>query len=75
MAASIVFIVFVQRHPALPPTLIWYLEIAKSILATGLWLWLILDALFGPDRWYGGSKPEWRNQRVGKAVVTIVLLL
>ena len=50
MAAGIVFIVYVQRRAIATPYQVLMLEAAKSVLATGLWLWLILDSAFGPWR-------------------------
>ncbi|CAN9284967.1 unnamed protein product [Alternaria alternata] len=50
MAAGIVFIVYVQRKAIATPYQVLMFEAAKSVLATGLWLWLILDSAFGPWR-------------------------
>ncbi|KAL1797346.1 hypothetical protein ACET3X_003952 [Alternaria dauci] len=50
MAAGIVFIVYVQRKAIATPYQVLLFEAAKSVLATGLWLWLILDSAFGPWR-------------------------
>ncbi len=42
MAAGIIFIVLVQRQfLAAGKRLTFWLEVAKSLLATGLWIWLM----------------------------------
>ncbi|KAF1976887.1 hypothetical protein BU23DRAFT_565555 [Bimuria novae-zelandiae CBS 107.79] len=48
MAAGIIFSVYVQHKAEITPYQYLLLEATKSILATGLWLWLILDAGSGP---------------------------
>ncbi|KAG9190595.1 hypothetical protein G6011_08683 [Alternaria panax] len=50
MSAGIAFIVYVQRKAIATPYQALMFEVAKSVLATGLWLWLILDSAFGPWR-------------------------
>jgi hypothetical protein len=42
MAAGIIFVVLIQRQfPAAGKRLTFWLEVAKSLLATGLWIWLM----------------------------------
>jgi hypothetical protein len=82
MAAGIIFIVYIQRKAVATPFQTLCLEGAKSVLATGLWLWLILDSAFGPwkvehhdhvpDTY---ADPEYVRKLVqGDAFVVIVLL-
>lgn len=75
LAAGIIFIVLLQRK--IPPektdarqTLRF--EIAKSALATALWLWLMLDAVFGPKDHYWN---DLRPRRIASAGIASLLLL
>ena len=78
MAAGIVFIVFVQRKTFAssrqpvqigdftPEGLSFLFEVAKSVLATAMWIWLLLDSAVGPNAYH---------DRVVTAVISGVLLL
>ena len=74
MGAGILFIIFVQRHPKNTKTSTFYLEIVKSLLATGLWLWLLLDSIFGPDNTYYTPRPEERTKKIVEAVLCFFVL-
>ena len=76
MAAGIIFIVIVQRKVSSTDLLTLQFEVAKSILATGLWLWLMLDSAFGPwkRRQYRDPSREV-PRRVARAATAAILLL
>ena len=48
-------------------------EVAKSGFATALWVWLMLDAVLGPDDHYGYTNT--RQTRIIAAAVSVILLL
>ncbi|KAF1830821.1 hypothetical protein BDW02DRAFT_572657 [Decorospora gaudefroyi] len=74
MAAGIVFIVYVQRKAVATSLQTLLFEGAKSTLATGLWLWLILDSAYGPSRMH--DDPEVVRRKVQRdAFASIVLLV
>lgn len=75
MAMGIVFVVILQRKVRPNDFLTFEFECAKSILATGLWIWLILDAAFGP--WQRGKSgyERLREMRVARASVAVIVLL
>lgn len=67
MAASIIFSVYVQRKAIISPHQYLLFEAFKSLMATGLWLWLILDAAFGP--WVEACRKEsWCHYETGPRV-------
>ena len=76
LAAGITFAVLIQRKLLVNRNAKQYtlrFEIAKSVLATALWLWLLLDAIFGPSDhygYYGG-----RSRRISVACISSLLLL
>jgi hypothetical protein len=74
MSAGIVFIVYVQRKAIATPFQALMFETAKSVFATGLWLWLILDSAFGPWR-DNYTKPEYVRRRVQRDALASLLLL
>ena len=74
MSAGIVFIVYVQRKAIATPFQAFMFEIVKSVLATGLWLWLILDSAFGPGRGYY-TDPKYVKRRVQRDALASLLLL
>ena len=74
MSAGIVFIVYVQRKAIATPFQAFVFEIVKSVFATGLWLWLILDSAFGPHRGYY-TEPEVVRRRVQRDALASLLLL
>ena len=72
MGAAILFIILVERHPRNTKTSTYYLEIAKSGLATALWLWLLLDSIFGPRYTYNPPRP--RSRKIIEAVICFFVL-
>ncbi|KAK7185911.1 hypothetical protein DPSP01_009939 [Paraphaeosphaeria sporulosa] len=78
LAAGIIFCVYVQRKAAISPYQYVLFETAKSVLATALWLWFILDAAFGP--WVAHCREyEWRGPchvgaRVSRAALASIVL-
>jgi membrane-associated HD superfamily phosphohydrolase len=74
LAATIIFVVLVQRHPIRSQALRLYLEIAKSTSATAVWLWLLFDSIFGPERSYYSTPPSRATRIVAAALSVIVLL-
>jgi hypothetical protein len=81
MAAGIIFIVYIQRKAAATPYQTLCFEAAKSVLATGLWLWLILDSAFGPwkheyyNRDPSYADPDLVRRRVQRDAFAVILLL
>lgn len=76
MAAGIIYIVLIQRRarPHTSASLTLAFEIGKLVLAFALWLWLILDAAFGPwDRYYY-DRPEDRHRRIVRAAISHILI-
>lgn len=76
MAAGIIYIVLIQRRarPHTSASLTLAFESGKLVLAFALWLWLILDAAFGPwDRYYY-NRPEDRHGRIVRAAISHVLI-
>ena len=75
-AASIFFIVLVQRklrtQDALDRPLTLKFEIVKLVLAIALWVWLMLDAVFGPEDHYA-----WKmcQTRITASAVSVILVL
>ena len=75
MAAGIIFIVLIQRKIRAADLLTFQFEIGKATLATGLWLWLILDSAFGPwQRRRTITEPEKQQRLVRSAFASILLL-
>ncbi|KAH7082024.1 hypothetical protein FB567DRAFT_605233 [Paraphoma chrysanthemicola] len=81
MAAGIIFIVYVQRKAVVTSYQTLLFEGLKSILATGLWFWLIIDSAFGPWRWEhhdhvpdSHASPEEVAKRVKRAALASLLL-
>ena len=75
LCAAIVFIVLVQRKLPEERTskdLTLKFEIAKSSLGTALWIWLMLDAAFGPQNQNVYYK---RSTRTGSAAIAFIVLL
>ena len=76
-AAGIFFIVLVQRklrkEDALNMSLTLRFEVAKLALATALWVWLMMDALFGPADHYGYY--HGRKTRIIASAVSVLLIL
>ncbi|KAK0129568.1 hypothetical protein ONS96_000133 [Cadophora gregata f. sp. sojae] len=74
-AAAIIFIVFVQLNTSTSPLITLYFEIAKSSLATALWLWLLLDAIFDPEQWNRPYQRPPKGPRIARAGISVVVLL
>ena len=80
MAGGIIFLAVVQRQLARDAATVgvgrrwalWF-EGAKCVLATGLWVWLMADALWGPGRSY--YTPIGRERRLACSAVSVNLLL
>jgi hypothetical protein len=74
-AAGITFAVWIQRRVPMTRKVTLYFEIAKSGFATAIWLWLILDAAFGPGlpRYYYGDYP--RKPTIIRAAISVIILL
>jgi hypothetical protein len=74
-AAGIIFAVWVQYKVPMSRKVTLYFEIAKSAFATAIWLWLILDAAFGPgiQRYYYVNYP--RKPMVIRAAISVFILL
>ncbi|KAF1940820.1 hypothetical protein EJ02DRAFT_423665 [Clathrospora elynae] len=77
MAAGITFIVYVQRKALVTTFQTLLFESIKSTLATGLWLWLILDSAFGPWKYhrYEHVPQEEVDRRVKRAALSILLMI
>lgn len=73
-AAGILYILTVQRnYPQPHPRATATFELAKGLLATAAWLWLLLDAVFYRAPWY--SFPVSPKQRTVFVSVSVVVLL
>ena len=73
LAGTIIFIVLVQRKlPASKVNAMQTLnfEAAKALCAELLWLWLLLDAIFGPKSHYGYY--DGRGKRIAVAGISVV---
>ncbi|KAH8653348.1 hypothetical protein BX600DRAFT_470624 [Xylariales sp. PMI_506] len=72
LSAGILYIVYVQRIlPTTTRLLTLRFEVTKSALASVLWLWLLLDAIFGPKGLYYRYD---RKARIQVAIISVVLL-
>ncbi|KAF2789883.1 hypothetical protein K505DRAFT_365216 [Melanomma pulvis-pyrius CBS 109.77] len=65
MAAGIIFVVIVQRKVVATKLLTLQFEAGKTVLATGLWVWLMLDSALG----------RWSRERVPRATMASILLV
>jgi len=65
MAAFIIFVVLVQRkvEPTKMQTLVF--EAVKTVLATGLWIWLLVDSAIS----------SWPQRRIPTAATASILLV
>lgn len=65
LAAVIVYAVIVQwQYPSPHPKVTARFELAKGLLATAMWLFLLLDAIFViPDPWYDYD-PYCRHRKI-----------
>lgn len=74
LAAAIIFVVLVQKQlPGAGKALTFRFEVAKSALATALWLWLMGDAIWGPIS-HGGYRRD-RTMRIVSSAISSILLL
>jgi hypothetical protein len=76
MAGGIIFTVLLQRRiPAdrTSKSMTLRFETLKSVLATASWIWLLLDAVFGPRSHY--SYYGDRSERIITAAISSLLLL
>ncbi|KAF2430171.1 hypothetical protein EJ08DRAFT_254222 [Tothia fuscella] len=76
-SAGIVFVVLIQRKIHNPSNeLTLYFEATKSVLATVMWVWLVLDRAFGPWARYGyGGEPDRMPSVVRSAICSVILLV
>ncbi|PVH69837.1 hypothetical protein DL98DRAFT_521971 [Cadophora sp. DSE1049] len=74
-AAAIIFIVFVQLNTTTSPLITLHFEVAKSSLATALWLWLLLDSIFEPGQWNSPYQRPPKGPRIARAGISVVVLL
>ena len=75
--AGIIFIVLIQRRTRLDTTKTLIFEIAKSVLATAMWIWLLLDTIFGP--WQKSYREDTREaamyNRLARTFTAVIILL
>ncbi len=73
LAMGIIFVVLVQRKvPTAGKSLTVKFEIAKSVLATSLWIWLMADSIWGPSSHSGYGKRETRIVASGFASILLL---
>jgi hypothetical protein len=65
MASGIIFIVIVQRKIVATKLLTLQFEAVKTFLATGLWVWLLIDSAIG----------RWPQRRMPRAFLASLLLV
>ena len=74
-AAGIIIAVWVQYKILMSQKVtVYFFEMAKSAFATTIWLWLILDAAFGPGM---DSYPRYRPRKplvIDFGISAIILL-
>lgn len=77
MAAGIIFILILQRgsNSTMSKSLTLGFEAAKSALATAVWIWLMMDSIFGPKRRYSYQPDVRRTPRIIRSAISIVCLL
>lgn len=74
LAAGIIFVVLVQKKlPEAGKKLTFLFEVAKSVLATALWVWLMADAIWGPIS-HGGYRRDRKMRIVTSAIASVLLL-
>jgi hypothetical protein len=72
IAGVILFSALVEANPHNESLSILVLEIVKSAGATALWLWLVLDAFFFPQRY---NNADSRMRRITLSLVSVLILL
>ncbi|KFX88458.1 hypothetical protein V495_07523 [Pseudogymnoascus sp. VKM F-4514 (FW-929)] len=76
LAAVILFILLIQdRMPSLSANVSFILEVAKSLLATAMWLWLLLDSAFAEHSSRYKEPSNARFMRVVRAFIAGLALL
>ncbi|KAI1859963.1 uncharacterized protein JN550_011774 [Neoarthrinium moseri] len=72
LTAGILFTLFLQKGIKNPSWLMTLrLEILKSGLATALWVWMLMDAIFASGYDYNNGRPR----RIKVAIISFTLLL
>jgi hypothetical protein len=79
-AAGIIFLSIITMRQPLSNLNMLRFEVGKSILATSLWLWLVLDAAFGPWQYrYPNVDKDYIHRqkiaRIQRAFLSLILLL
>lgn len=78
MAAGILFAVVVQRKAdaLISKRTTFIVEAVKSGLATAIWLWLVLDSMFGPWADYGSQHPPAdRGTKIMTSLISVLVLM
>ncbi|KAK0730748.1 hypothetical protein B0H67DRAFT_639210 [Lasiosphaeris hirsuta] len=76
LAGSILFIILVQRSlPTASKKLTYRFELAKSVLATAMWLWLMLDSIFYKRRYYNPDLYYYRRIIISAISSTALFIL
>lgn len=77
LAATIVYIVMTQRrYPEPHPKITAKFELAKGLLATAVWFWVLLDAIFyiPSSPYYYDPYCRYRAIRITLSAVSIAIL-
>ncbi|KAK4218809.1 hypothetical protein QBC37DRAFT_411591 [Rhypophila decipiens] len=84
LAMGIIFIVLVQRKlvtggstflsSATGRKFTFWCETVKAVLATGLWGWILLDAIFH-DRNFWDRYPQWYTRRIICCCIAFIVLV
>jgi hypothetical protein len=80
MAGGIIFLSIITMKQPLSNLLGFQFELGKSVLATILWIWLVLDSAFGPWQYrYPSMDPGYIHEekiaRLQRAFLSLILLL
>jgi hypothetical protein len=77
MAMGIAFIALLQRRNQLDKTQLLLFETVKAGLATTMWMWLLMDTLFGPwrDEYRDDYVAERERVKIAYTLTTIVPLV
>jgi hypothetical protein len=75
-AGAIIFLVMVQRQLREQAGARWTFrfEVLKAGFAAALWVWFLMDAIFGPASHYSGWYSS-RERRIASAAVSVILVL
>ncbi|KAH8658723.1 hypothetical protein BGZ60DRAFT_125367 [Tricladium varicosporioides] len=71
IAAGILCILSVQRWSSMSIKTTFLFEVAKTLLATALWLWLLLDSIFAPQRDYNHHP---RYIKITKSAISVLVI-